>query len=143
MAQQLHGPHRSWSKVLSAAAVLVSACSSGGTGGNAPVGIWGSSQGSLNVADSSAHLVVAAGQCYGAFADINGVIPIGSINLSGTFTQLTGVAPGSVQYPATFSGTATASNITLTILLTTQGQQIGPISVALGVSRVWTACLYP
>lgn len=107
------------------------------------MGKWGSSQGSMTVADSSAHLLIAAGACYGAFADIVGVIPIGRINLSGTFTQLTGAAPGSVQYAAQFTGTASATDIALTITLTTPGQQIGPINLGYGVTRILNACLYP
>jgi hypothetical protein len=122
---------------------LLAACSSGSSGTAPSLGDWGSNQASLTIADTSAKLYVASGNCYIAFADISGRIPGGSFTKSGTFTQLVGYSPGSVQYPATFSGTADASIVSITITVSGLGQSIGPLSVAQGVTKNFPACAVP
>ena len=121
----------------------IAACSSGSSGTPPPLGDWGSSQASLTIADTSAYLLVASGNCYIAFSTISGRIPSGKFTKSGTFTQLVGYSPGSVTYAATFTGTADASVISLTIAVSGLGQSIGPLSVAQGVTKSFPACAVP
>jgi hypothetical protein len=131
------------SALVALASLALAGCSSTDSGGNAPLGNWGSATASLVTHDSTAHLLIASGDCFGAFADIAQPIPIGSFSLTGTFTQLTGVAPGSIQYAAQYSGTASSTAITITITLPSQGQQLGPFTLTYGVVKSWTACLFP
>ena len=122
---------------------LLAACSSASSDTTPPLGDWGSNQASLTIADTSARLYVASGSCYIAFADISGRISGGSFTRSGTFTQLVGYSPGSVQYPATFSGSGDASIVSITITVGGLGQNIGPLSVAQGVVKNFPACAVP
>ena len=123
--------------------VLGGACSSGSSGAAPPLGDWGSNQASLTIADTSARLYLASGSCYIAFADISGRIPGGQFTKSGTFTQLVGYSPGSVRYPAKFTGTADASIVSVTITVSGLGQSIGPLNVAQGVTKNFPACAVP
>ena len=125
------------------AAGILGACSSGSSGETPPLGDWGSNQAALTVADTSAHLLVASGSCYIAYADISGRIPGGHFTKSGTLTQLVGYSPGFVQYPATFTGTADASVISITVTVSALGQSIGPLNVAQGVVKAFSACAVP
>jgi uncharacterized heparinase superfamily protein len=123
--------------------LLVLACSSADDGTAAPLGNWGSTSASLTTEDTTARLLLATGECYGASADIAQRIPLGAFALTGTFTQLTGVAPGSVQYPAQFSGNASSTAISILVTLPSQGQQLGPFTLAFGVVKHWDACAFP
>ena len=85
-------------RALSAAALLVAACSS-----RAPEqpSSWGSDQANLTISNDRALVqFLASGGCYGSFAETDQVIPPGAFAVAGTFTQLMGAAPGSVRYPA-------------------------------------------
>lgn len=105
---------------------------------------WGSSQVSLTVAESSATLqLLAAGGCYGSYGEIPEPIPPGSFSLPGTYTQLTGVYPGRVQYPAQYVGAVAGRHLTLTISVPGLQQTLGPFRLTYGVAKSWPACLYP
>jgi len=123
--------------------LLGAACSSGDASTTPPLGDWGSNQASLTIADTSARLYVASGTCYIAFADISGRIPGGQFTRTGTFTQLVGYSPGSVQYPATFTGSADTAIVSITITVSGLGQNIGPLYVAQGVTKNFPACAVP
>ena len=106
--------------------------------------VWGSDQVSLAIAESSATLkILASGGCYGSFGEIAQPIPSGSFSLTGTYTQLTGVYPGSVQYTAQYVGAVAGRHMTLTISIPSLQQTLGPFSLTQGVAKTWTACLYP
>ncbi len=128
---------------LVGAAWALVACSAGSSGELPPLGEWGSNQAALTIADTSARLLVASGNCYIAFADISARISSGQFSKSGTFTQLVGYAPGFVQYPATFTGTADATVVSITVTISGLGQSIGPLSVAQGVVKSFPACAVP
>lgn len=125
------------------AACSLVACSSGSSGETPPLGDWGSNQAALTIADTSARLLIASGNCFIAYGDISGRIPGGQFTKSGTFTQLVGYAPGFVQYPATFTGTADATVISITATISGLGQSIGPLNVAQGVVKAFPACAVP
>ena len=126
-----------------ALAAIVTGCASASSSTAAPLGAWGSSQGSLTVADTTAQLLLANGSCYIVSGDISGAIRIGQFSLPGIYTQRTGYAPGHVQYPATFSGTADPSVISISILVPGLGTTLGPVSIAYGVTKSLTPCLLP
>jgi hypothetical protein len=125
----------------SLASMLVIACES-----TAPdlAGVWGSSQASLTIEESSATLrILASGGCYGSYGEIDQAIPSGAFSLAGTYIQLTGVAPGSVRYPAQFAGTVAGRHMTLSVTIPALQQTLGPFNLTSGVAMTWPACLYP
>jgi hypothetical protein len=121
--------------------VVPAACDS--TGPTGPF-VWGSDQALLTVEGSRATLqVLDAGGCYGSFGEFDQPLSSGSFDHPGTYTQLMGVFPGSVQYDAQFSGTITGQRISLTVTIPALQRTIGPFSLVYGVSEEWQACLYP
>jgi hypothetical protein len=104
---------------------------------------WGSDQASLRIAENKATVqVLAPGGCYGAYGDIDHV-PSGTFALAGTYTQLMGVYPGSIQYSAEYAGTVVGNVMTLSISVPALQQTIGPFRLNAGVTSAWSACLYP
>ena len=129
--------------VLSLAAA--SACSDGSTAPadiSAKLGRWGSAQAILTTTDTSATLEIVSGGCVGSYGEIDQRIPIGVFTLPGTFTQLMGVYPGMVVYPAQFSGSATGDTVVVTITVS-NGQTLGPYTVIYGRAETRGRCLYP
>jgi hypothetical protein len=132
-------------RVLAAASTLaLSSAACGTTLPDQSATAWGSNQASLTVADSTATIqVLASGGCYGSYGKIDQPIPSGTFSLPGTYTQLTGVYPGSVQYSAQYLGTVAGRQMTLSISIPALQQILGPFSLTLGVVKTWPACLYP
>ena len=83
------------------------------------------------------------GGCFGTFGEIGQPIPMGRFVLAGTYTQLTGVYPGKMEYPAQFSGSVQGNTMTITISVPSQQQTFGPFVLTYGVDNAWTPCLYP
>jgi hypothetical protein len=111
-------------------------------------GVWGSDKASLRVKESGATLDILAlalpsGSCFGTYGEIAQPIPRGRFTLAGTYTQLMGVYPGRVDYPAQFSGSVEGNTITITIAVPSQQQSFGPFVLTYGVNNAWTPCLYP
>ena len=126
---------------LTSAALVLAACSSTGPEQSS---LWGAEQASLQVTGSGATLQVLGGQsCYGSFGEINGAITSPSFSLPGTWTQLTGVAPGHVTAPAQFTGSIEQGLLTLSVSIPSTQQTLGPFVLTHGEGRTWPACLYP
>ncbi len=111
-------------------------------------GIWGSDKVSLAVTKDAATLQILsatlpAGGCFGSYGEITQPIPNGSFSISGTYTQLTGVYPGKIQYAARYSGAVQGGRMSITITVPALSQTIGPFPLAYGVNNSWTPCLYP
>jgi hypothetical protein len=107
-------------------------------------GIWGSSKASLTIKDSSATLqILADGNCYGSYGQIDQPIASGRFDLSGTYTQLMGVYPGKMEYPAQYSGTVAGTQMALTVTVPALQVTFGPFNLAYGINSAWTPCLYP
>jgi hypothetical protein len=105
---------------------------------------WGSDQASVRITGDSATVQVSlSGDCYGAYGSINHAVQSGTFALSGTYTQLIGAYPGSVQYPAAYTGTIVGNAMTLSISVPGLQQTIGPFQLTAGVPSAWSACLYP
>lgn len=122
-------------------ALTIAACDSTGPD---QLSVWGSNEAGLTVADSRATLqILASGGCYGSYGEIDQPIPSGTFTLSGTYTQLTGVYPGSVQYAAQYVGTVAGRHMTLSITVPALQQLLGPFSLTQGVAKTWPPCLYP
>lgn len=116
--------------------------------GEAVQGVWGSDKASLRVKESGGTLDILAltlpsGGCFGSYGEILQPIPRGRFTLAGTYTQLTGVYPGKVDYPAQFSGSVDGNTMTITISVPSQPQSFGPFVLTYGVNNAWTPCLYP
>jgi hypothetical protein len=105
-------------------------------------GRWGSAQAILTTTDSSALLEIDAGGCIGSYGEIAQPIPVGGFALPGKYVQLMGVAPGFVEHPAQFSGTA-GETVLISITVPTTQQTLGPFMVAFGYSGTRQRCLYP
>ena len=107
-------------------------------------GTWGSNEASLTVGDTSATLqILASGGCYGSYGNIGVPIPAGSFTLAGTYTQLTGVYPGKVQYDAQYSGSVSGRKMSITIAVPGLQRTLGLYALTYGVTNTWNACLYP
>jgi hypothetical protein len=111
-------------------------------------GVWGSDKASVTVKGGSANVEILAGAmppggCFGSYGDIAQEIPNGHFSLLGTYTQLTGVYPGKVQYPAQFSGSVEGTEMTLTISVPELPRVLGPFILTYGVTNAWGPCLYP
>jgi hypothetical protein len=106
--------------------------------------LWGSEQASLQVTESGATLqLLGGGGCYGSIGEITGAIPFGSFSLPGHYTQLMGVYPGYVTYPAQFTGSTARGLMTLSVSVPATQQTLGPLQLTHGEGRTWPACLYP
>jgi hypothetical protein len=122
-------------------ALMGSAC--GSTAPDRPA-TWGSDQASLSIADNTATVQVRApGGCYGSYGDIDHAVLSGTFTRSGTYTQLIGAYPGSIQYTAEYTGTIVGNVMTLSISVPALQQTIGPFRLTAGVTSAWSACLYP
>jgi hypothetical protein len=107
-------------------------------------GIWGSDQASLTITGDTAKLqILASGGCVGSYGEIDQRIPSGNFSLPGTYTQLIGAYPGKLQYAAQFSGDMLDRAMSITITVPSLQQSVGPFNLKAGVSRTWSACLYP
>jgi hypothetical protein len=105
---------------------------------------WGSDEASLTIAEDKATVqIVTSTGCYGAYGNIDQTIGSGSFSLSGTYTQLTGVAPGSVRYAAQYFGTVAGDQMTLSISVPALQLTLGPFSLTSGAAKTWPACQYP
>jgi hypothetical protein len=129
------------SKRIAGLALSIAACASTEPGQPA---VWGSEEAGLTVVESKATLhIVASGGCYGSYGEIDPPIPSGSFTRSGTYTQLLGVYPGSVQYPAQYTAAVAGRHLTLTVSVPALQQTLGPFRLLYGVVKSWPACLYP
>jgi hypothetical protein len=105
---------------------------------------WGSDQAILTIADTGATLqILASGGCYGSYGDFAQPLSSGSFAIPGTYTQLIGAYPGMIRYPAQFSGTMGAKQLSITVTVPALHTAFGPFTLAPGVSTTWPACLYP
>ena len=129
--------------------LIASVAIGGGCSNRAPTsannpGMWGSNEASLIVGDSVATLqILASGGCYGSYGNIGVPIPTGSFSVAGTYTQLTGVYPGKVQYDAQYSGSVSGRKMSITIAVPGLQRTLGPYALTYGVKNTWNACLYP
>jgi hypothetical protein len=122
-------------------AVMLSACSP--TSPDA-TGVWGSSKASLIVSVDGAVLqILASGGCYGSYGELPVPIPSGAFELSGTYSQITGVYPGHVSYAAVFSGVRHPYDLSITVTVPDIARSFGPFTLSRDVRRTWPACLYP
>jgi hypothetical protein len=113
-------------------------------GNSAQRGSWGSNEASLTINDSSATLqILASGVCFGAYGGIDQPIPTPRFALSGIYTQLIGAFPGSVQYPAQYSGTVEGNQMSIMVSVPALQQAVGPFSLTYGVRNTWVPCQYP
>jgi hypothetical protein len=106
---------------------------------------WGSDQASLTIHQNTATLqILASGDCYGSYGEIENSSGLsGTFALPGTYTELTGVAPGSRQFAAEFTGSVAGNHMTLSVSIPDLQRSIGPFNLTAGVDKTWMACRYP
>jgi hypothetical protein len=140
MSARQHLTPRALGAVL-ALALMISACSL-----TTPemAATWGSDQVSLSIFENKAKVqILASGGCYGAFGQIDQAVLSGTFALPGTYNQLMGAYPGSIQYAAEYVGNIAENVLTLSIRVPSLQQTIGPFQLIAGVTKVWSQCLYP
>lgn len=107
-------------------------------------GRWGSDQADLTIVDSSATLqILASGGCFGSYGQFDAPLPTGRFSVPGTYTQLVGVYPGTLQYPAQFSGSVRAQLLSITVTVPDLQATFGPFALAHKGGPAWPQCLYP
>jgi hypothetical protein len=107
---------------------------------------WGSDQASLTIEQNNTATlhIVASGGCYGSYGEIEqGSRLSGTFALSGTYTELTGVFPGSRQYTAEYTGTVAGNLMTLSVNVPALQRILGPFTLTSGVEKTWPACHFP
>lgn len=120
--------------------VAAGACSTSATDKS---NAWGSDQATLSINDGVTTLTILAGSCYGSYGELSQPISSGAFSIAGRFTQLTGVYPGMVVYPAIFSGTTSDIHLTITVSIPSTQTSVGPLTMSRGVEHNWERCLYP
>jgi hypothetical protein len=123
-----------------ALALSLSACSS--TAPDEP-GSWGSDQVAITIKNGVTTLEILAGSCYGSYGELDQPILPGTFLVSGRYVQLTGVYPGKVVYPATYSGVRADNQMTITIAVPALQASFGPFLLTRRVDSGWEPCLYP
>ena len=131
--------------LIVAAAVLAGCSSRAPTSAGTPLlGVWGADAAGLVVTDTGGTLrILAFGSCYGSYADVSRPPSVPSFDLPGTYTQLTGVYPGKVEYAAEVAGSLTGITLVVTVQVPALQQSFSPFALTRGVSNGWTACAYP
>ncbi len=113
-----------------AAAVIYACASTSGTPITEVSGTWGGDDAGLIATDTSAHVHIGCtlGDTKGKIiADLDGRFSIG-----GTFNVDAYPIDRGIIHPAQFSGTIVGRTMTLTVVLTDNGRQLGPVSLTLG-----------
>jgi hypothetical protein len=124
--------------------VAAGACDENPTSSKASMlGEWRSTEAHVDVAANGTLIRFRDGSCYGSFAVSPAPVPPGDFTLNGVFTQLMGVAPGRLDYPATFTGSATAGRIVITMNVPSLDRTAGPLTLSPGTGPPLNACLYP
>ena len=112
--------------------------------GFVPPGTWGSERASLKITTTGATLeILASGGCFGSYGEMTRPIPQGLFSIVGTYTQLTGVYPGRIQYVAQYSGDVEGNRMSIAITVPALPQVFGPFQLSYGVNNEWSPCLYP
>src|SRR5262249_11361492 len=102
-------------------------------------GVWGSEKASLAISKEGATLeILASGGCFGSYGEMTRPIPQGLFSIVGTYTQLTGVYPGRIQYAAQYSGVVEGNRMSITITVPALPQVFGPFPLAYGVNNAWS-----
>ena len=121
---------------------LVLACNSSTS--PRPGEVWGSEQASLTIQDGSTTLRIFNGEnCYGQFGVIPEPLASSTFDVDGTFVQVTGFAPGHVDYAAHFTGGIVGALLTITIEVPALHQHLGPYVLTRNVKTDRDQCLYP
>ena len=106
-------------------------------------GVWGSDQVALALTNGVTTLEILASGCYGSYGELDQPIPSGTFVVAGRYTQLMGVFPGKVVYPAALSGVTADRQMTITIAVPAVQTSFGPFVLTRGVKHSWEACRYP
>jgi hypothetical protein len=136
---------RSTAIVRGAVLLVVAGCSGHQLSDDGPLaGVWGSDQAGLIVSDGATTLqITSGGNCYGSYAVTTKSIPNGQFAVPGTYTQLTGAYPGTVDYVAQLTGTVSGNQMSIAISVPSLPRTIGPFTLIRGVNAQWSQCLYP
>ena len=104
----------------------------------------GGPAGGATVSDSGAVLLIKASQdCYGSYATTSELLANGQFSVPGTFTQLTGLYPGQVDYAAIITGTINGNEASVAVAVSALKQTFGPYILARGAGGGWSGCAYP
>jgi hypothetical protein len=130
--------------VILAVVAALGACDDDGTSGNASMpGEWRSSVAHLEIGVNGTLIQFRDGDCYGSSGASSAPVRAGDFVLDGVFTQLMGIAPGRIDYPATFTGNATTGRIVITMTVPALSRTVGPLTLNPGTGTSLNACPYP
>lgn len=113
-----------------AAAVTLACASTSGTPITEVSGTWGGDDAGLIATDTSAHVHIGCtlGDTKGKIiADLDG-----HFSITGTYNVDAYPIDRGILHPAQFSGVITGRSMTLTVVLTDNGRQLGPVTLMLG-----------
>jgi len=103
-----------------------------------PLGTWGGDEAGLIVAESEAHVHIGC-----TLGDIPGPIPVdarGGFEVLGSYNVDAFPVDRGIRHPARFTGRTDGRALTLSVLLTDDGQAFGPVTLALGVTPRMKNC---
>jgi hypothetical protein len=113
-----------------AAAIALACASTSGTPITEVSGTWGGDDAGLIATDTSAHVHIGCtlGDTKGKIiADLDG-----HFSITGTYNVDAYPIDRGILHPAQFSGVITGRSMTLTVVLTDNGRQLGPVTLMLG-----------
>ena len=113
-----------------AAAIALACASTSGTPITDVSGTWGGEDAGLIASDTSAHVHIGCtlGDTKGRIiADLDG-----HFSITGTYNVDAYPIDRGILHPAQFSGVITGRSMTLTVVLTDNGRQLGPVTLTLG-----------
>jgi hypothetical protein len=113
-----------------AAAVMLACASTSGTPITDVSGTWGGEDAGLIATDTSAHIHIGCtlGDTKGRIiADLDG-----HFSITGTYNVDAFPIDRGILHPAQFSGVITGRSMSLTVVLTDNGRQLGPVTLTLG-----------
>ena len=113
-----------------AAALILACASTSGTPITEVSGTWGGDNAGLIATDTSAHVHIGCilGDTKGKIiADLDG-----HFSISGCYNVDAYPIDRGIYHPAQFSGVITGRSMTLTVVLTDTGRQLGPVTLILG-----------
>lgn len=113
-----------------AVALTLACASTSGTPITEVSGTWGGENAGLIATDTSAHVHIGCtlGDTKGKIiADLDG-----HFSINGTYNVDAFPVDRGILHPAQFSGTITGKSMSITVILTDTGQQLGPVTLTLG-----------
>lgn len=119
-----------WPFIMSAVIILFGCATTTGTPITDVTGTWGGENAGLIATDTSAHVHIGC-----TLGDTKGRITVdtdGHFESAGTFNVDAYPVDRGITHPAQFTGQVSGKTMTLSVVLTDTGRQLGPVTLVLG-----------